>query len=294
MSGAEWWSQTIEAGDDIGFHWDRDYGLEEDHGEHAYPYYGTVTYLNDKGAPTIVLLKEGTTNSEKPIIGTIDEMVISLPHIGNHIYFRGDLLHAATTEILTPEEDNKSQDEDEESSSGANIENGIEDLQNKRITFLVNLWINHIPSQAEKCPATMIEKLSSKHVKAAHEYNFSRQQGVYDCLTIPVKVKDCLREELCNFNNSGVNYDVHIPLPPVDTLNERIRGGGVALMRLVYEESQKIDIEKSAEQPEGSEEEEDDDDEDDDQVEEDAETIDESESQEDCEEVISPAKRSRT
>ena len=38
LSGAEFWSQVIDARDNIGFHWDRDYGLEENHGVHMYPY----------------------------------------------------------------------------------------------------------------------------------------------------------------------------------------------------------------------------------------------------------------
>ena len=38
-----------------GFHWDRDYGLEESEGLCLYPHLATVTYLSDVGAPTIVL-----------------------------------------------------------------------------------------------------------------------------------------------------------------------------------------------------------------------------------------------
>ena len=30
ISGAEWWTQVIDSRDDIGVHWDRDYGLEDD------------------------------------------------------------------------------------------------------------------------------------------------------------------------------------------------------------------------------------------------------------------------
>lgn len=32
QSGAEWWTQVIDSRDDIGFHWDRDYDLEEEEG----------------------------------------------------------------------------------------------------------------------------------------------------------------------------------------------------------------------------------------------------------------------
>ena len=62
-SGAEWWTQVIDTDDDIGFHWDRDYGEEEKHGKHIYPAFGTVTYLSSLGGPTVVLDMEGTSNS---------------------------------------------------------------------------------------------------------------------------------------------------------------------------------------------------------------------------------------
>ena len=38
-----------------GFHWDRDYGLEQAKGLCVYPHLATVTYLGDAGGPTIVV-----------------------------------------------------------------------------------------------------------------------------------------------------------------------------------------------------------------------------------------------
>lgn len=34
LSGAEWWAQVIDSRDDIGFHWDRDYGNTFSHFTH--------------------------------------------------------------------------------------------------------------------------------------------------------------------------------------------------------------------------------------------------------------------
>ena len=56
-SGAEWWTQCIDNRDgEIGFHWDKDYSLEEETGVDVFPHLATVTYLSDKpgGAPTII------------------------------------------------------------------------------------------------------------------------------------------------------------------------------------------------------------------------------------------------
>ena len=41
-SGAEWWTQVIDAEDDIGFHWDQDYGVA-DSGVNLHPHLATVT-----------------------------------------------------------------------------------------------------------------------------------------------------------------------------------------------------------------------------------------------------------
>ena len=53
-SGAEWWTQVIDPRDDIGAHFDKDYYLEENMNISVHPQVGTVTYLSDEGAPTVV------------------------------------------------------------------------------------------------------------------------------------------------------------------------------------------------------------------------------------------------
>ena len=53
-SGAEWWTLVLERGDDVGFHWDRDYAAEE-RGVRLHPHLATVTYLSSAGGPTTVV-----------------------------------------------------------------------------------------------------------------------------------------------------------------------------------------------------------------------------------------------
>ena len=57
--GAEWWTQVIDTRDDIGWHWDRDYGKEED-GELVYPDMATVTYFSKDGGCTAVVKAKGS------------------------------------------------------------------------------------------------------------------------------------------------------------------------------------------------------------------------------------------
>ena len=46
----------IEGDDDIGWHWDKDYGMEA-RGINVHPCLATVTYLSDLGGPTVILEK---------------------------------------------------------------------------------------------------------------------------------------------------------------------------------------------------------------------------------------------
>ena len=161
-SGSEWWCQVIDAMDDIGFHWDRDYGIEQDSGKHFYPQLGTVTYLSLEGGPTVIVNKDGTGSvleeyfgeivPSPPLIGTgvdgEDEVVVegeamyilSKPKMLKHISFDGTLLHGSSTDFEANQQGGEDSDEESESSSSTSP---------KRITFLVNIWLDHVPTHAE-------------------------------------------------------------------------------------------------------------------------------------------------
>lgn len=51
--------QVIEDGDDIGWHWDKDYNMETQ-GINVHPCLATVTYLSNLGGPTVILEKRVT------------------------------------------------------------------------------------------------------------------------------------------------------------------------------------------------------------------------------------------
>jgi hypothetical protein len=96
----EWWTQCIDARDDIAFHWDRDYGIEEDENLNIHPQLGTVTYLTNNGGPTMIFNKRGSKFPTDNIEGKVDQIYISKPSIGKHIKFDGTLLHAAPSDLF--------------------------------------------------------------------------------------------------------------------------------------------------------------------------------------------------
>ena len=144
-SGAEWWTLVLDADDDVGLHWDRDYGMEGN-GILVHPHLSTVTYLTNVGGPTVVFgcISPMETDTLGKIIGPIDEAFISRPAPGKHISFDGRLLHGAPAD--------------------ANIwksPSGTVDSKSSRVTFLVNVWLNHVPSSAEPFPADKVVQLAS-------------------------------------------------------------------------------------------------------------------------------------
>lgn len=154
-SGAEWWTQVIDSDDDIGFHWDRDYGIESMTGQYIYPHIATVTYLSTCDCPTIIVDLPGSDTSSEPIESSINKIWVSRPILGKHISFDGKLFHGASDSILnSTEKANKS---------------------SVRVTFLVNIWLNHIPIESEKFPRKLLKQLqlplSDDSLFTLHESN---------------------------------------------------------------------------------------------------------------------------
>mmetsp|Transcript_18463 Transcript_18463/g.30772 ORF Transcript_18463/g.30772 Transcript_18463/m.30772 type:complete len:386 (+) Transcript_18463:134-1291(+) len=147
-SGAEWWTQHIDTIDDIGFHFDRDYGLEED-GELCHPLLGTVTYLSEVGGATVILDMPGrnypTSGSDGAVNCPLQSCVLSRPAVGKHITFDGLHLHGAPADLYEEETTSSSSEDDEDEDESD--EEG-DSKRPSRVTFLVNIWLNHVPTQA--------------------------------------------------------------------------------------------------------------------------------------------------
>lgn len=188
-SGAEWWtlvmdtvskksntddnddddanSQSSEEDDEVGMHFDADYGLEAQLPNFMlHPRVATITYLSNVGVPTLILNKRSpppTDVEKKSLNGSIEQGWLSCPIIGKHICFDGRLLHGAPGAFFpsfnTVIEKNTNGDVEEQSSKRRKLESGEKldtdssihdcDSGKKRITFMVNVWLNHCPIDAE-------------------------------------------------------------------------------------------------------------------------------------------------
>uniref|UniRef100_A0A7S3Z950 Uncharacterized protein n=1 Tax=Lotharella globosa TaxID=91324 RepID=A0A7S3Z950_9EUKA len=179
-SGAEFWSLCMESGDAVGWHWDKDYATESD-GLNIHPHVATVTYLTDVGAPTMFLEKTvGSPIVGHSIAGPIKKGYLSWPQVGKHVSFDGRWLHGAPDELTDAfsrsNEDSRDSAEKEDTKSAKKRRNPPRSKKHQakksrkstarltsvpqRITFLVNVWLNHKPEYAKRMESRLQRKLS--------------------------------------------------------------------------------------------------------------------------------------
>jgi hypothetical protein len=169
-SGAEWWTQVVDIDDEIGVHWDKDYGLEPS-GLNVHPQIGTVTYFSSFGAPTLMARKPTPTFFSESVAGAFEDLetkykdrehmcffarraglpafasanaFLSFPAFGKHVAFDGRWLHGALPEL----------------SRKAEEKNPTSSTTTKRVTFLVNVWLNHVPSTATPLPERALRRMA--------------------------------------------------------------------------------------------------------------------------------------
>jgi hypothetical protein len=178
QSGAEWWTLVMDdevndkhesnsdAADDdeVGMHFDADYGLEaQSKGLLLHPRLATVTYLTDYGAPTVVLDLESPPPNDiekKCLEGSVRKGWLSHPKIGKHVAFDGRLLHGAPSTFFPPYDHHLRGEECSESSLSPPPSKKAK-INKKRIVFLVNVWINHCPMDAEPIEDDLLEQMQT-------------------------------------------------------------------------------------------------------------------------------------
>ncbi|KAL9182971.1 hypothetical protein ACHAXT_004250 [Thalassiosira profunda] len=181
-SGAEWWVQlrpsppgtgrysmlaTDMADDDmaksgISFHWDKDEDLRLLCGGTMYvhPHLSTVTYLTDLGAPTVVLSKrvDPMTGQFVEEASPVEGMA-AWPRRGKHLSFDGRYLHAAPSDLMEHGAFEKQCRFDVAEDLDETAKKALA-RRHRRVTFLVNIWLNHRPLNVKPFPESMVEKLS--------------------------------------------------------------------------------------------------------------------------------------
>ena len=224
----------------INFHWDKDEDLRIMVGGTMYihPHISTVTYLTDIGAPTMVVSKrvhpmtgEYIHESNTPVEG-----YVSWPKRGKHLSFDGRYLHAAPSDIMVEGMFDKQCQFDTTSDMDAKTKK-ILTRQHRRVTFLVNIWLNHKPFNVNPFPETMIGNLSKVNLFGSDMklFNNTAEQQMDEKMshtTTKVQVKDSIalengsRVELIKKTWSMGQKDETIDVQmPVDTIREQQTNG---------------------------------------------------------------------
>ena len=160
-------------------------GLEEQLPDFiVHPRVSTVTYLSDIGAPTLILNKHSPPPSDKDkssINGSINKAWLSHPNFGKHVAFDGRFLHGAPAEFfpsvkkpINAHEPQAKKLKVERSSAGG-----------KRITFLVNVWLNHCPLESEPLDDELVDKLTTPWEDMEENANAKGNLKVGDSTTPP-------------------------------------------------------------------------------------------------------------
>lgn len=147
-SGAEWWAQVRHSGHEeeaVQFHWDTDEAAVEQHGVNLHPHLSTVTYLTDCGAPTLVLDRRNTRRPQDvaSTYGPMQSGALSYPRRGKHLVFDGQLLHGTVPRRCC--------------------------VAGERVTFLVNVWLDHRPSHCHRAPRAFARRLGAEREVAVSE-----------------------------------------------------------------------------------------------------------------------------
>lgn len=201
-SGAEWWAQVRQCGhkeETIQFHWDTDEVAVEERNVNVHPHVATVTYVTSCGAPTLIVDRR---NSRTPAetdttFGPIREGFLSYPKVGKHVVFDGQLLHGTVPRKGDPQ-----------------IDSG------ERVTFLVNVWLDHKPSNCRRADKSFARRLGSAETEVSLNASSS------DALTsveVPGRsqgeevFESIFRRRGCAAFKEAENGDLklRVPLPPL-------------------------------------------------------------------------------
>ena len=252
QSGAEFWTQVIDHRDDISWHFDRDYGLEEDESMNIHPHLATVTYLTSSGGPTIILDKTSGINISEDISGFISNGVISKPLFGKHLKFDGSKLHAAPSDLKDQDDDEEDDDEDED-------DNDEEDEIKKnplRITFLVNIWLNHIPIQAIALTDNQVAILHHNTGDANGKFQISDSNKSFKREKIAINKQNSVRSLQWTFNHNDFKTVVTIPMVSYEKIQSLF--DTIDLIEVDYLDDLKAEVNVTEEEADDGDEESDD------------------------------------
>ena len=215
-SGAEWWVQTGKKCP--GLHWDKDEACRETSGIFVHPATSTVTYLTGNegnaetgNAPTLVfdnLTVPEIARHGAGVPGNLRpdpecrRVFASWPRRGKHVAFDGRLLHGVFPE-LTPGEAHR----------GDPLACG------SRVTFLVNIWLNHRPRDVRRLPDDVARALTPNAEIGEYLASLGEPEpreglgvtGVFDDSS-PKTLREPLRDRFFGWSGDEMRLDGALPL----------------------------------------------------------------------------------
>ena len=93
--GAKYWIQRRSPTDRVGFHYDKDEAMASIQQIMKFPVYGTITYLTDWGAPTVLFKQTVVRNGNVEVPRVPSTTWLVQPKRNRHVVQRGDLHHGA-------------------------------------------------------------------------------------------------------------------------------------------------------------------------------------------------------
>ena len=198
----------------ISFHWDKDEELRLLMGGTTYihPHLSTVTYLTSLGAPTVTVdcrihsltgkwivpqsmtpndisnknersknddeCDQRQTDSVRPSEST--HGFVSWPSAGKHLSFDGRFLHAAPSDLMKKGAfaEQRRFDAPEDASEHKRLQR-----RHRRVTLLVNVWLNYRPFDVKPFPDTMVDKMSGHHGGIKARLSFPSKESSKDIAT---------------------------------------------------------------------------------------------------------------
>ena len=264
-SGAEWWVQirpSPPAGrynllddkegkdnDDndlettgICFHWDKDEDLRLMMGGNMYihPHISTVTYMSDSGAPTTALNCTVNSFTGEYFSPSDESAYLSWPKKGKHLSFDGRFLHAAPSNLM-PIGAFEKQIKISDNITDEN-ERKKQTRRQRRVTFLVNIWLNYKPFNVEPFPETMMDKLTKINDQVPHIL-FPENDDFKNCHDSKVEnVGDGSDNNTTSFKwpmggcGSNESISMHLQL---ESIQNEMKGGGNVQLKWICKEGAK-------------------------------------------------------
>ena len=229
-SGAEWWVQT---GGSVGLHWDKDEACRETSGIFVHPALSTVTYLtgdqnNDTDAPTLVfenLTVPRLARHGGGVPGNLQpdpachRVVASWPKRGKHVAFDGRLLHGVFPELA---------------SAGTTHADG-----SRRVTFLVNVWLNHRPRDVRPLPADVAKALKQDAETDALEVSSVVEESPAGVARGRETTLEPLRDRFFGWSGDEMRLDGALPLAQMREAGARALDG-IAAVDLAPDDAMRV------------------------------------------------------